>query len=171
MLEDVDIDNIQVSNIVSSGEKNYKYFITYKDGDDDYRIKPLNIMFPKYSCYLKSYDGEIKLMIFYGQRCWFVEKINWFGWKSVIIAKKIWLQAGLHQKLFHFVKVVYVCWLVILFLKKIKNHYTQVFFTLLRMARVKKDLPTSFSPVTSENIRISSQNFVTFIFKLFITLM
>ena len=45
MLEDVDIDNIHVSYMVSSGERNYKYFITYKDGDDDYRIKPLGIMF------------------------------------------------------------------------------------------------------------------------------
>ena len=45
-LEEVDIDNIQHS---LSGEKNYKYFIGYKD--DDYKIKPLHIMLLKKSTY------------------------------------------------------------------------------------------------------------------------
>ena len=40
-LEDVDIDKIQVL-VVFSGEKDYKYFIGYKD--DDHKIKPLRIM-------------------------------------------------------------------------------------------------------------------------------
>ena len=40
MLEDLNIDNIQVSSMVYSGEKSYKYFIAYID-DDDYIIKPL----------------------------------------------------------------------------------------------------------------------------------
>ena len=58
MLEDVDIDNILISGMGSSGEKNYKYFIDYKD--DDYKIKPLHIMLPKASAHLKSYDGGSK---------------------------------------------------------------------------------------------------------------
>ena len=32
--------------------------------DDDYKIKPLYIMFPKASTYLKSYNGEAKRMYF-----------------------------------------------------------------------------------------------------------
>ena len=39
LLEDADIDNIQVSSIVSSGEKNYKYFIGYIH-NGDYIIDP-----------------------------------------------------------------------------------------------------------------------------------
>ena len=46
MLKDVEIKNMQVSNVVSSGEKNYQYFIDDMD-DDDFRIKPLQIMFSK----------------------------------------------------------------------------------------------------------------------------
>ena len=37
LLEDVHIDNIQVSSIASSGEENCKYFIGYKD--DNCKIK------------------------------------------------------------------------------------------------------------------------------------
>ena len=32
LLEDGDIGSTYVSSVVSSGEKNYKYFIVYKDG-------------------------------------------------------------------------------------------------------------------------------------------
>ena len=44
--------------MVSSGKKNYKYFIGYKD--DDYRIKPLRTILPNTSTYVESYDREIK---------------------------------------------------------------------------------------------------------------
>ena len=44
--------------MVSSGKKNYKYFIGYKD--DDYRIKPLRTILPNTSTYVKRYDREIK---------------------------------------------------------------------------------------------------------------
>ena len=64
LLEYRDIYNIQVSSIVSSGEKNYKYFTGYID-DDDYIIKPLHIMLPKTSAYGKSYDGETKWMYYF----------------------------------------------------------------------------------------------------------
>ena len=43
--------------MVSSGEKNYKYFIGYKD--DDYKIEPLCIMLPKMSVNVKIYDGGL----------------------------------------------------------------------------------------------------------------
>ena len=54
MIDDVDIDNIFISNKVSFGKKGYKYFIGYKD--DDYNIKPLYIMLPKMSGYVKRFD-------------------------------------------------------------------------------------------------------------------
>ena len=41
--------------MISSGE----YFIGYID-DDDYIIKPLHLMLPKTSAYVKSCDGETK---------------------------------------------------------------------------------------------------------------
>ena len=49
--------------MISSGEKNCKYFIGYID-DDYYIIKPLRLMLPKTSAYVKSCDGETKLCIF-----------------------------------------------------------------------------------------------------------
>ena len=61
-LEDVDINNIQVSSIVSSGEENHKYLMGYKD--DDYKIKPLRIILPKTSTYVNNYDSETKWLIF-----------------------------------------------------------------------------------------------------------
>ena len=56
LLEDVDIEKIQESSIVSSGKRIYKYFIGYKD--HDHKIKPLHIMLPKTSAYMKSFEGE-----------------------------------------------------------------------------------------------------------------
>ena len=53
---------IQVSNMVASGKGNYKYFIGYKD--DDHKIKPLCITFPKTSAYVKNYHGETKWTYF-----------------------------------------------------------------------------------------------------------
>ena len=49
-LKDVDIDKILISNKTSSGEKNYKRFIGYLDGD--YKIMSLHIMIPKMSTYI-----------------------------------------------------------------------------------------------------------------------
>ena len=62
LLEDVDSDKILVSSMVSPGEKNHKYFIGYKN--DDHKIKPLRLMLPKTSAYVKRYDGETKWMYF-----------------------------------------------------------------------------------------------------------
>ena len=58
-----DIDNIQVSSMVSFSEKNYKCSIGYKDGD--HKIKPLRIMLSKTSVYVKNYDGKTKWMYFF----------------------------------------------------------------------------------------------------------
>ena len=49
--KDVVIDGTLVSNQISFGEKNYKYFIGCLYGD--YEIKPLHIELPKISTYIK----------------------------------------------------------------------------------------------------------------------
>ena len=53
-LEDANTDNTLVSNIISSYGKIYIYFIGYLY--DDYRSKPLHIMPPKTSAYVKDHD-------------------------------------------------------------------------------------------------------------------
>ena len=50
-LENVDIDNVLVSNKISFGEEDYKYFIGYLY--DDYKIKSLHVMLLKTNA--KSY--------------------------------------------------------------------------------------------------------------------
>ena len=64
LFEDLDINNAQLTSMVSSGEKNCELFIGYKD-HDDYKIKPLHLMLPKTSTYLKSYDRETRRMNFF----------------------------------------------------------------------------------------------------------
>ena len=54
--------HISVSNKISSDKKSYKHFIGYLY--DDYKIKPLNIMLPKSSVFVKSYDDHTKYCIF-----------------------------------------------------------------------------------------------------------
>ena len=61
-LRDVDTEKVLVSNKISFGEKNYKYFIGYLY--NDHKVKPLNIMLPERSAYVKSYDGQTKLIYF-----------------------------------------------------------------------------------------------------------
>ena len=53
-LEDVDIEKVLVSNKILS-DKNYKYFTGYLY--KNYKVKPLHIMLPKTSRYVKSYTG------------------------------------------------------------------------------------------------------------------
>ena len=49
-------------SMVPSGKKIYKYFIDYRD--DDHKSKPLCIMLPKTSAYLKDYNGVNKWILF-----------------------------------------------------------------------------------------------------------
>ena len=48
---------------MSFGKKKYKYFIGCLCNDD--KVKPLCIMLPKTSAYVKSYDGQTKWMYFF----------------------------------------------------------------------------------------------------------
>ena len=59
---DVDIEKVLVSNKISFGRKNYKYFSGYLYNGN--KVKPLNIMLPKTSAYIKSYDGQTKWLYF-----------------------------------------------------------------------------------------------------------
>ena len=62
-LKDVDTRKVLVPNKISFGRKNCKYFIGYLYNDR--KVKPLHIMLPKTSAYVKSYDGKtIKGFIF-----------------------------------------------------------------------------------------------------------
>ena len=53
-MKDVDIDKILLSNQVFSSEKNYKYFVSYKD---DYKIKPLYILRE----HVNNFPGDMRL--------------------------------------------------------------------------------------------------------------
>ena len=59
-INEVNIGKIVISNKVLYGKKCFKYFIGYKDDD---KIKPLCIMLPKFSGYVKCFD-ETKYMSF-----------------------------------------------------------------------------------------------------------
>ena len=74
LLRDVEIEKVLVSNKTSFGEKNYKYFIGYLYNDN--RVKPLHIIFPKTSGYVKSYDGKTKWMYFLIEDDKLLEKHN-----------------------------------------------------------------------------------------------
>ena len=58
LLGDEDIEKVLVSNKVSFGEKNYKCFIGYLY--DNHKVKPLHIMLPKTTAYVKRYGGQTK---------------------------------------------------------------------------------------------------------------
>ena len=76
------IEKVLVSNKISFGEKNYKYFIGYLY--NDYKVKPLHIMLPKTSAYVKHYDGETKRMYFFIEGDDFLEKYNTI-WDNIIV--------------------------------------------------------------------------------------
>ena len=61
-LKDVNIEKVLVSKKISSGEKNYKYFIGSLY--DNCKVKPLHIMLPKVIAFVKRYDEQTKWMYF-----------------------------------------------------------------------------------------------------------
>ena len=73
-LKDVDIEKVLVSNKISFGEKNYKYFIGYLY--NDHKVRPLHIMLPKTSAFVKSYDGRTKWVYFLIEDDDLLEKCN-----------------------------------------------------------------------------------------------
>ena len=84
----VNIKKVLVSNKISSGEKNYKYFIGCLY--NNHKVKPLHIMFPKTSVYVKSYDEQTKWMYLLIEDDYLLDnnityKIILFGIKSAIL--------------------------------------------------------------------------------------
>ena len=73
-LKDVGIEKVLVSNKISFGERNYKYFNGYLNNDN--KVKPLHIILPKTSAYVKSYDGQTKWMHFLIEDDDLLEKYN-----------------------------------------------------------------------------------------------
>ena len=73
--KDVDIEKVLLYNKICFGEKNYKYF----------KVKPLHIMLPKKSAYVKRYDGQTKWMYFLIEDDDLLENIMLFGIKPVLI--------------------------------------------------------------------------------------
>ena len=57
-LEDVDSNKVLVSNKISSGEEIYNCFIGYLY--NDHKVKPLHLILPKRSAFVKSYDVQTK---------------------------------------------------------------------------------------------------------------
>ena len=81
-LEDVHFDNMLISHMISSLEKNYKYFTGYMD--DVYKIKPFSVILPKMSGYGKCLD-----MHFLIEDEELLKKHNMlFGINSTIVLKK-----------------------------------------------------------------------------------
>ena len=70
----VDIQKVLVSNKIYFGEKIYKHFIGYLYNDN--KVRPLHIMLPKTSAYVKSYDGQTKWMYFLIEDGDLLEKYN-----------------------------------------------------------------------------------------------
>ena len=81
-------------NTRSDGEKNYKYILGYKDGD--YKIKPVPIMLPKMSAYVKSYDGETTWKNFLIKDDDLLKKYVWNKVSTSI--EKEWLWTHLYWK-------------------------------------------------------------------------
>ena len=61
-LKDVDIEKVFVSNKKFLLKTNCIYLNGYLY--NDHKVKPIHIMFPKTSAYVKCYDGQIKWMYF-----------------------------------------------------------------------------------------------------------
>ena len=61
-IKDVDIEEVLVSNQISFGKKNYKYFIGYLY--NDHKVKSLHIMLPKTSAYVKVIMDKLNGCIF-----------------------------------------------------------------------------------------------------------
>ena len=63
LLKDVKTDNISIPSVISFGKKNCKYVIGYMDYD--YKTKPLNIVLPKTSTYVKIMMIKLNDVLFY----------------------------------------------------------------------------------------------------------
>ena len=82
-MKDLDIEKVLISNKISADEKKHKYFIDYLY--NDHKVKPLHIMLPKTSAYVKCYDGQTKWMYFLIEDDDLLKNIILFRTKSALI--------------------------------------------------------------------------------------
>ena len=85
-LGDVDIEKVLVANKIPFGEKSYNYFIGYLN--DNHKVKPLYIMLPKTSAYVKGYDGQTKWMYFFIEDDDLLETYDTISDEIRVISKK-----------------------------------------------------------------------------------
>ena len=97
-LKDVDIEKVLVSKKIYFDEKNYKYFIGCLY--NDHKVKPLHIMLPKTSTYIKSYDGQTKWMYFSNKNDDLLEKYNTIWDKVSADVKKEFDREPICNKIF-----------------------------------------------------------------------
>ena len=71
---DVNIEKVLVCNKIYFDEKNYNYFFGYLY--NDHEVKPLHILLPKSSTYVKSYDGQTNWIYFLIEDDYLLEKCN-----------------------------------------------------------------------------------------------
>ena len=90
------IEKVLVSNKTSFGEKNYKHFIGYLDNGN--KVKPLNIMLPKTSAYVKGYEGQTKWMYFLTEDDGLLEKYNTIWHKISVNIKKVFDSKPVYNK-------------------------------------------------------------------------
>ena len=95
---DVDIEKVLLSEKTSFTEKNYKCFIGYLY--DNQKVKPLHIMLPKTSAFVKSYDGQTKWVYFLTGFDNLITNIIIFEIKSVLISKKDFDRGSVYNKIY-----------------------------------------------------------------------
>ena len=84
LVDYIDINKIVVSNKISYGKNDFKYFIGYKDAK---RIRPLCILLPKISAYRRNFD-KTKCVSFLTKDEKLLEKYNEIWKKVSSITKK-----------------------------------------------------------------------------------
>ena len=84
LIDYIDINKIVVSNKISYGKNDFKYFIGYKDAK---RIRPLCILLPKISAYRRNFD-KTKCVSFLTKDEKLLEKYNEIWKKISSITKK-----------------------------------------------------------------------------------
>ena len=102
-MRDIDIETVLVSNKVCFSEKNYKYFIGYLY--NDHNVKPLHIMVPKTSAYIKRYAGQTKCTYFLIKDDDLLEKYDTIWDKVSIDIKKEFDSEPLYKKEFSKTKI------------------------------------------------------------------
>ena len=84
LIDYIDINKIVVSNKISYGKNDFKYFIGYKDAK---RIRPLCILLPKISAYRRNFN-KTKCVSFLTKDEKLLEKYNEIWKKVSSITKK-----------------------------------------------------------------------------------